>query len=284
MTAEGKMQVPSVSLCRTNRDQRMELPRFLLTKTFRPAGLRIPKHVHEFTNIGLCTEGTFRETVSAKWREISSATLICRPAGEPHANCYGPLPVQCLIFEVPSTTLASFRELSPILERTVCLQSETVQFMAMRMDRELQIGDCFTALSLESLVYELIIHASRNLLDRSGPAPQWLSRVRELFHDGFNSSLRLCDIADAVQVHPARLSKMFREYFHMTPGEYVRELRVLHGARLLASDMPLAEIALVSGFCDQSHFSRAFKRRFGSTPARYQASLSRSERYRESTT
>jgi AraC family transcriptional regulator len=34
---------------------------------------------------------------------------------------------------------------------------------------------------------------------------------------------------------------------------------------------PLAFLAVEAGFCDQSHFTRAFKRQFGVTPARFRA-------------
>jgi AraC-like DNA-binding protein len=50
----------------------------------------------------------------------------------------------------------------------------------------------------------------------------------------------------------------------------VRRLRVEWAAsRLVSSDTPLSRLALEAGFVDQSHFTRAFKGRFGITPARY---------------
>jgi AraC-like DNA-binding protein len=39
--------------------------------------------------------------------------------------------------------------------------------------------------------------------------------------------------------------------------------------RLIRARRPLAEIALVAGFCDQSHLTRYFVRQFGVTPSRY---------------
>jgi transcriptional regulator GlxA family with amidase domain len=41
------------------------------------------------------------------------------------------------------------------------------------------------------------------------------------------------------------------------------------------SEAPLSDVALAAGFCDQSHFSRAFKRHTGFSPAEYRAAARR---------
>ncbi|MBP6793379.1 MAG: AraC family transcriptional regulator, partial [Aeromonas sp.] len=42
---------------------------------------------------------------------------------------------------------------------------------------------------------------------------------------------------------------------------------------LLRQGQPLAEVALASGFADQAHFQRQFKRRVAATPGQYRAQL-----------
>jgi AraC family transcriptional regulator len=50
----------------------------------------------------------------------------------------------------------------------------------------------------------------------------------------------------------------------------VRHVRIEFARRELeASAAPLGDIAAAAGFCDQSHFSRLFKRYTGQTPAEY---------------
>jgi AraC family transcriptional regulator len=80
----------------------------------------------------------------------------------------------------------------------------------------------------------------------------------------------VAEIARAAGVHPVYLARTFREHHGMTIGEYVRKLRIEHACRLISTTgAPLSEIALAAGFCDQSHFSRTFKRVTGSSPAEY---------------
>jgi AraC family transcriptional regulator len=79
-------------------------------------------------------------------------------------------------------------------------------------------------------------------------------------------------IADSVAVHPVHLVRTFRRFYRSTVGEYLRRLRIEFASQQLAgTDTPLADIALASGFADQCHFTRTFKRLTGLTPARYRA-------------
>ena len=83
-------------------------------------------------------------------------------------------------------------------------------------------------------------------------------------------NLSLENIAASVGIHPTHFARAFRRHCGCTPGEYIRQLRVEFARRQLAnSNRPLSEIALDSGFSDQSHFNKVFKRATGFTPAAY---------------
>src|SRR5687768_16501024 len=57
-------------------------------RTWRPAGLAVPRHTHELTSLAFCLEGPFEETFGTNWQQVSTASLWVRPGGEPHANRY----------------------------------------------------------------------------------------------------------------------------------------------------------------------------------------------------
>ena len=83
-------------------------------------------------------------------------------------------------------------------------------------------------------------------------------------------NLRLADIATEVGVHPVHLARVFRLSYGTPVGAYARGLRLTWAAaRLRDSGDGIAQIALEAGFFDQSHFTRAFKQHFGSTPLAY---------------
>lgn len=83
---------------------------------------------------------------------------------------------------------------------------------------------------------------------------------------------------DITNQHLASISNMslraferrFHAAFHLTPQRFLRKLRLRIASRaLIAGDGSLSDIALSSGFADQSHFSREFRRQFGRTPREY---------------
>jgi len=79
----------------------------------------------------------------------------------------------------------------------------------------------------------------------------------------------LAEIADLSKFHFLR---QFAQVVGMTPGAYLRTLRLCHASRQLRrSHASILEIALKVGFADHPSFSRAFARHMGMTPSQYQS-------------
>ncbi len=89
--------------------------------------------------------------------------------------------------------------------------------------------------------------------------------------------MTLEEVAKLADVHPVHLSRVFREKYGSTIGEYVRRLRVEFASKQISSTkIPLSEIAHAAGFADQSHLNKTFKNIFGSTPSEYRKIARRS--------
>jgi hypothetical protein len=102
------------------------------------------------------------------------------------------------------------------------------------------------------------------------PEEQLLVQVYTAYLDT-NLSLRLTEAADALQVNPTYLSREFARYFdNLSFGEYIRKLRIEKALHLLdTTAYSMGEIAYLTGFSDQSHFTRIFKQHTGQSPAAY---------------
>jgi AraC family transcriptional regulator len=258
----------------SDQDRRIEVSGFLLTETFRPAGLVLPVHFHEHANIALTVDGSFVETVGAEPYQVHPASVIFRPAGEKHSNHYGKTAARCLIVEVLPDRLRAIRQVTRILDRASHIEGGFISNLAFRILRESRMPDSVAAFSIEALTLEMLVQATRLDCSRDRKPPPWLRQAREMLHERFMDSLSLSDAAALVDVHAAHLAKMFRRHYGCTVGDYVRRLRLDHAARLLVqSAQSLSAIALAAGFYDQSHFAHLFKLRFGVTPGVFRAGL-----------
>jgi AraC family transcriptional regulator len=151
--------------------------------------------------------------------------------------------------------------------------SEMVQFaIAMRVARccALQPG----GLTLDALCHELLGSMDR-LAQRVDPKPpSWLDKAVELLRDRYLEDLTIANVADGIGVHPVHLARSFRRHFRCSPGEFTRFCRLERAAGMLTrSDISLSEIALESGFGDQSQFTRAFARDMGIAPGEYRRAV-----------
>jgi two-component system, response regulator YesN len=108
----------------------------------------------------------------------------------------------------------------------------------------------------------------------AGPRPEHLAeRARSLIDSLLRQQVSATDVADRLEVPPRQLLRVFRDRFGRTPTEYLREARLQRAQELLlATDLPIAQIASEIGFRYLSYFDRAFGREFNMSPAEFRRS------------
>jgi transcriptional regulator GlxA family with amidase domain len=105
---------------------------------------------------------------------------------------------------------------------------------------------------------------------RGALPPSTLCRVNEYIDANFARKIDVQALADIAKLSIFHFSRTFKQSTSQTPHRYVIRRRVRHAEHMLVStDLPVAEIALVSGFSDQSHLTRCFGRITGITPGRF---------------
>ncbi len=105
---------------------------------------------------------------------------------------------------------------------------------------------------------------------RGGLPPRALRRVREFVEAHLEENISIQALASIAGLSMYHFARAFKQSEGMTPHEYLIQCRVRRAKDLLAAtDLPLSEIALASGFSDQSHCARRFREHVGVTPSSY---------------
>ncbi|MFD9035860.1 helix-turn-helix domain-containing protein [Streptomyces sp. NPDC059567] len=92
---------------------------------------------------------------------------------------------------------------------------------------------------------------------------------RDLLDTRLREGTTLQEAASVLHAHPAHLVRAFSAAFGIPPHQYLMSRRVGLARRLLLDGRPPGEVAGATGFYDQSHLTRHFKRVWGVTPGRY---------------
>jgi PAS domain S-box-containing protein len=105
----------------------------------------------------------------------------------------------------------------------------------------------------------------------------WAPVLETMLND-FAQPLSTAKLAAKVSLSVSQFNRQFRRKFHTTPRSYLTNVRMNAACHLLVStDLPISEIALQTGFYDQSHFSNQFVRHRGIPPSHYRAKYSGSD-------
>lgn len=103
---------------------------------------------------------------------------------------------------------------------------------------------------------------------RGGLADWQLRRVAEWLETHLCENVTLVELASLVGLSAFHFARMFKRSQGVPPHSFQRQLRIVNAKRLMREGhLPLVEVAAVCGFASQQHFTTAFKRETGTTPA-----------------
>jgi AraC family transcriptional regulator len=224
-------------------------------------------HSHDTPSLTLVLRGRYQETIRDRAEWHGSGALLFYPPDEPHAQLFDPGGAVKLSLSPTSAMLDYLADSLPLRQAPFAAAPEFVR-LGRRMAEEIRQADAHSATALEGLSWELIALFGRHGVRAEAADPPTVAKARDYIAAHLDQPLSIARLAALCDSHPARLTRAFRRALGMGPGEYQRGLRLEHALRLVdETDAPLSEVALACGFCDQSHFSRAFKAAYGATPA-----------------
>ena len=121
------------------------------------------------------------------------------------------------------------------------------------------------------------VSTGREMALPARPCSRRTRLVISFLRDHFDRKITLTDLADLAQLNPFVLLRQFRKETGLTPHDYLRAYRIYRAKRFIQQGLPLADVALLCGFADQSHLSRQFKQSLSISPRRYRSISSKNE-------
>ena len=197
--------------------------------------------------------------------EVHASTKITPPAAF-RVLCVDPSLVECAAKELAMTTsyphLKFVRVTDPPFFRAFALLHRSLENGAKTLERQSHFSVCIRL---------LVEECSENSLSTGLKRPDRLSllRARDFISQYYSENITLDELATVTGLNRFHLVRAFAAEFGMPPHAYLNQVRLAKAKKLIAQGIPLATVAAESGFADQSHFTRHFKKTYSVTPAEY---------------
>lgn len=233
-----------------------------------PPGWRYAAHSHESTQISFLLAGHVREIVGADEHDADRFSLVSKPLGVRHANEFGPHGALMLSIGLDP---ASLDGAGPGPSRWFWAGAEGFRAGLSELLAGFSGTTPLDADALDMAVADIVAALEARDVEpsaRAGQAPAWLTRAKSQLLDSDADLAALCAEAS---VHRVSLARAFRRHYGRSITATRRHARVSRAVAALTGQSArradgLAEIALASGFSDQSHMTRAFRLETGLTP------------------
>lgn len=133
---------------------------------------------------------------------------------------------------------------------------------------ELRCGGVGSNIAVDALARLLLVQVLRKV--GTNLVPWQLKDVLAHIEQNLMHEIRLSELAELHGWSQFHFSRYFKRWMGVSPHQYVLQQRIERAKSLLGdSGLELADIALESGFSNQSHFGSTFRRLTGLTPNQY---------------
>jgi len=240
-----------------------------LTETNHGRRERLEAHAHEGASLCFLLRGGFVERHGRAAVDCAPASLVWRAPGSEHADIFGEGGAHCFNVELAPELL---RGRAAGAGGGLDASGGKIAWAATRLLSAARGATAADALLVEERALALVSELWPGPTPRA--APRHVRRAAELLRARAFAPWSLAGVAHEAGLHPMHLARAFRHAFGESVGQFVRRLRVEAATRELArSNAGLAEIAASTGFADQAHLTRVFRRLTGLTPGRFRASV-----------
>lgn len=235
-----------------------------------------PPHMHEEYSIGVVLRGTETTICRSSSHRACRGDVVLINAEQVHSN--KSLATEYRVFKVrPKTLEGLVREAGggspdfpklvvsdPLLFQALLYLHRKLEHNGSALEQESEFISTMALLLKRQTSGGLELLSSRVQREKSN-----IAAVRDYLWVNYAENVSLSRLAALTTLSPFHMLRVFHNRTGFPPHEFQTQVRIAHARRLIRRGMPLSQTAVETGFFDQSHLARNFKRIVGVTPRQY---------------
>jgi AraC-like DNA-binding protein len=237
-----------------------------------------PRHWHEEYQFCFIEDGGGELLYRGARYDTPHTSLFIVHPGEVHSNqtetgcSFRSMYVDSGLISQTIAEVAGRAQTPPFFPNPLVLDREiTTRYNALHFS----LAHAATTLERESLLLDLLTellarHAEEPFqAPTPGKARGAVVEVRDYIIEFHSHNISLQELASIANLSPFYLTRVFTSTVGMPPHAFQTQVRVAQAKKLIRTGLPLSDVAALTGFADQSHFIRHFKRLMKITPGEY---------------
>lgn len=253
----------------------------LKIETYQLSGIvqKFPNHFHDCYVFGFIENGRRHLCCKGQEYDLSAGDLILFNPQDNHL-CF-PLdnePLDYRALNIGSEVMQyAVREITgqsylPQFKNNVIYQSDiTAAIDSLYLAIVNQVDKLQKEEALFFLLEQLLQECSCNLADTGVEQPHAALQALCLYmQQNYMQNITLDELATLSKFSKSYLLRFFTKQIGVSPYRYLQNIRLNQAKKLLEKNIAPLEVAMATGFADQSHFTNYFKEFIGLTPKQYQ--------------
>ncbi|SFT02406.1 AraC-type DNA-binding protein [Zhouia amylolytica] len=253
--------------------QELNFNQFLITDT-KYTHDKVDWHFHENPYFTFLLQGKLYEENRKDSYYLEPGSLLFHNWQDAHYNIKPPEYTRGFHIELTKDWFTNFDISLLKIEGSLHLENPFIKQNISKIFFETKKVDEFSKTSIELLLLNTIDTLEHAVNKQNEKQPKWTQKILEIIHEQPALCISLTDLALELNIHPVHLFRQFPKYFNSSLGNYIKTIKLNKALFLIMNkERSMTEVALESGFYDQSHFTNSFKQIYNTTPLAFRKKL-----------
>lgn len=247
-------------------------------------------HSHDFYEYFICYQGEYKQIINNEvhyFRNLDCCLLRPEDAHSVEENKKDSSHYSILVRKDAFESFVNFTSPS-LLEK---LENNGTMYFSISENRVRKIIFYLNQLreeqnnkeNVEVLTHLLLFNLleplfTQNSVYESEKRPSWLNDLLIEINKPDNLNWGVNEVVAHSNYSKTHLSRMFKEEMGRSIGDYLQEVKITNARDILVnSNMSIEELCDLIGHSSMSHFSSAFKKRYGMAPGKYRTKFKNKE-------